>query len=68
MAIGTVKFYNPDKGFGFIVPDGGGADIFFHATELQKADISPIDQGDRLSYELEPGRNGRMAAGQLRVA
>lgn len=54
MKTGTVKFYNEDKGFGFITPDGGGADIFVHATGL----INEITKGDKVSYEESQGKKG----------
>jgi len=68
MASGTVKFYNPDKGFGFIKPDQGGDDVFVHVSELQRSGLADVKEGERLSYDLVDGRNGRKAAGNLRPA
>lgn len=52
MPTGTVKWYNASKGFGFIMPDGGGADLFLHRTALEAAGLSPPQDGQRLSYAL----------------
>lgn len=66
MANGTVKWFNATKGFGFIAPDNGGNDVFVHITALQKAGISGINEGQRISYELEMSR-GKEAAGNLKL-
>jgi cold shock protein len=64
---GTVKFFNTAKGFGFIEPDGGGKDIFVHASALESAGIRTLNEGDRVSFELEDDRRGRgKQAGQLK--
>lgn len=56
MASGTVKFFDTDRGFGFIKPDDGGNDVFFHVSELQRSGIEFVMEGDRLSYEMDkPG-------------
>ncbi len=68
MPIGTVKFFNPDKGFGFIQPDGGGNDSFVHITAVQAAGMSTLDKDQRLSYEIESGRNGKESAINLAAA
>ncbi len=65
---GTVKFFNSAKGFGFIEPDeGGGKDVFVHATALEAAGIRTLNEGDRVSFVLEDDRKGRgKQAGQLK--
>jgi CspA family cold shock protein len=68
MANGTVKFFNTDKGFGFIKPDIGGDDVFVHVSEVQRAGIRTLIEGDKITYELAPGRNGRLAASELAVS
>jgi cold shock protein len=63
---GTVKFFNTAKGFGFITPEGGGKDVFVHATALEAAGIRSLNEGDRVSFVLEDDRRGRgKQAGQL---
>ncbi|MHA7872008.1 MAG: cold-shock protein, partial [Hyphococcus sp.] len=56
MATGTVKWYNPQKGFGFIAPDDGGKDVFVHATALEAAGIRGLNDGQAVSYELQEER------------
>jgi len=56
---GTVKFFNSAKGFGFIQPDDGGKDVFVHATALEAAGIRTLNEGDRVSFELEDDRKGK---------
>ena len=56
---GTVKFFNTAKGFGFITPDGGAKDVFVHATALEAAGIRSLNEGDRVSFELEDDRKGK---------
>ncbi len=56
---GTVKFFNHDRGFGFIAPDDGGKDVFVHATALQRAGIPAINDGDKVTFEVEDDRRGR---------
>ena len=56
---GTVKFYNPNKGFGFIQPQDGGKDVFVHATALERAGISTLNEGDKVSFVIEDDRRGR---------
>jgi len=64
---GTVKFFNTAKGFGFIELDEGGKDVFVHATALETAGIRMLNEGDRVSFELEDDRKGRgKQAGQLK--
>jgi CspA family cold shock protein len=59
MAQGTVKFFNADKGYGFIKPDDGGRDIFVHITALEQAGLQSLNEGQRLSYEIEPDKKGK---------
>lgn len=56
---GTVKFFNQSKGFGFITPDEGGADVFVHISAVQQSGMDLIDQGMRISFETEPDRKGK---------
>jgi CspA family cold shock protein len=66
---GTVKFFNSAKGFGFITPDEGGKDVFVHATAVEAAGMRALNEGDRVSFELEDDRKGRgKQAGQLKKA
>jgi CspA family cold shock protein len=65
MAIGTVKWFNATKGFGFIVPQDGGKDVFVHITAVQKAGLQGLNEGQKLSYEVVMER-GKAAATNLR--
>lgn len=65
---GTVKFYNSTKGFGFITPDEGGKDAFVHVSAVERAGLSSLDDGQKLSYDVEAGRDGRESAVNLRLA
>jgi CspA family cold shock protein len=66
---GTVKFFNGAKGFGFIQPDGGEKDVFVHATAVEAAGMRALNEGDRVSFELEDDRKGRgKQAAQLQKA
>ncbi|MBY0581828.1 MAG: cold-shock protein [Sphingomonas sp.] len=66
MAItGTVKFFNADKGYGFIAPDGGGNDAFVHITAVERAGLTTLRQDQRVTYELEEDKRGKMAAANL---
>ncbi|KAA0970869.1 cold-shock protein [Aureimonas fodinaquatilis] len=69
MVIGTVKFFNTIKGFGFIAPDEGGPDVFVHATAVESAGMQPLREGQKIGYTLvtEP-RNGKQAASDLQAA
>jgi cold shock protein len=67
MANGTVKWYNSTKGFGFIQPDNGGKDVFVHATALERAGISSLDDGQSVTFDVQSGRDGRLSAENLSV-
>jgi CspA family cold shock protein len=68
MATGTVKWFNPTKGFGFIQPDDGGADVFVHVSAVERSGLGSINEGQKLGYELERDqRSGKMSAGQLKA-
>lgn len=67
MAMGIVKWFNPEKGYGFIRPEDGSADVFVHLSAVQKAGHTTLAEGARVSYELLPGRSGKMSAENLRV-
>lgn len=56
---GTVKFFNVNKGFGFVVPDGGGPDIFLHITAVERAGLTTLNEGQRISFETEPDKKGK---------
>jgi CspA family cold shock protein len=68
MTNGTVKFYNATKGFGFIAPNDGGKDAFVHATALERGGIMGLAEGQKVSYDLETGRDGKMSATNLQLA
>jgi CspA family cold shock protein len=68
MAIGTVKFFNTDKGFGFIQPDGGGTDAFVHISAVQASGMQTLDKEQRVSYDLEEDRRGKTSAVNLKSA
>ena len=68
MPIGTVKFFNPDKGFGFIAPEGGGNDAFVHISAVEKAGMSTLDKDQRVSYDLEQDQRGKTSATNLQNA
>jgi len=68
MTIGTVKFFNDTKGFGFITPDDGGTDAFVHISAVEKAGMRTLQQGNRVSYDLEEDRRGKTAACNLKAA
>jgi CspA family cold shock protein len=65
MATGTVKWFNSTKGYGFIQPDAGGKDVFLHVSALERAGLNAIADGQKVSYELESGRDGRTSAGSI---
>jgi cold shock protein len=65
MPQGTVKWFNPTKGYGFIAPDTGGKDIFVHISAVQKAGMRSLNEGQKLEFEVEQQQNGRSAAVNL---
>ncbi len=69
MAVGTVKFFNINKGFGFISPDDGGKDVFVHITAVERSGMGSLREGQKVSYETETDRrSGKTAATNLRPA
>lgn len=68
MITGTVKFFNADKGYGFIAPDGGGNDAFVHITAVERAGMPTLNQNQRVTYELEPDKRGKQSAVNLQPA
>jgi CspA family cold shock protein len=68
MPIGTVKFFNASKGYGFIAPEGGGNDAFVHISAVEKAGMNTLNQDQRVSYELETDQRGKTSAVNLASA
>jgi CspA family cold shock protein len=67
MTTGTVKFFNPAKGFGFIEPEDGSKDAFVHISAVERAGLGTLNEGQKVSYELQPGQNGKSSAENLSV-
>jgi len=67
MPTGTVKWFNLTKGIGFIAPEDGSDDAFVHISAVERAGLGTLAEGQKVTYELEPGRNGRMAAANLQL-
>ena len=67
MATGVVKWFNGQKGFGFIQPDDGGQDVFVHISAVERAGIPTLNEGDRLEFEIEVDRRGKYAAVNLQT-
>jgi CspA family cold shock protein len=67
MPVGTVKWFNAQKGFGFIQPEAGGADVFVHISAVERAGMSNLNEGQKLSYELEKGKQGKTSAVNLQA-
>ncbi|MGI4977345.1 MAG: cold-shock protein [Janthinobacterium lividum] len=65
MSNGTVKWFNPTKGYGFIAPDTGGKDVFVHISAVQKAGLGALNEGQKVGFEVEQQQNGRAAAVNL---
>ena len=68
MATGTVKWFNPQKGFGFIQPQDGSADVFVHISEVERSGLGNLVEGQKVGYEVAIGRNGKAAATALQRA
>ncbi len=68
MASGTVKWFNNKKGFGFIVPDEGGSDVFVHISAVEKSGLRGLNEGQKVNYDLAPDRQGRMTPVNLKAA
>lgn len=68
MATGTVKWFNPTKGFGFIEPEDGSKDAFVHISAVERAGMGSLNEGQKVTYDLEAGRNGKSSAENLRIA
>ncbi len=68
MPTGTVKWFNATKGYGFIQPEDGSKDVFVHVSAVERAGLGNLQEGERLSYELERGQQGKTSAGNLRRA
>jgi cold shock protein len=67
MSTGFVKWFNPNKGYGFIQPDGGGKDVFVHISAVERAGMSTLNEGQKISYEVVAGREGKSSAENLRT-
>ena len=67
MQKGTVKWFNPAKGFGFIEPEDGSKDAFLHISAVERVGLSSLDEGQKVSYELQPGRDGKSSAENLSI-
>ena len=65
MAKGTVKWFNPTKGYGFIAPDEGGSDAFVHISAVERAGLTTLQENAKVQYELVEGRNGKASAEEL---
>ena len=67
MPTGTVKWFNSAKGFGFIEPEDGSKDAFVHISAVEQAGLNSLSEGQKVSYELQPGQNGKLSAEKLSV-
>ena len=68
MSVGTVKWFNSQKGFGFIQPDDGSKDVFVHISAVERAGFANLNEGQKLSYELEQGQQGKTSAVNLQAS
>ncbi len=67
MTTGTVKFFNMDRGYGFIEPEDGSKDAFVHISAIERAGLSSLSEGQKVSYEVQPGRDGKSSAENLSI-
>ncbi len=67
MTTGTVKFFNIDRGYGFIEPEDGSKDAFVHISAIERAGLSSLSEGQKVSYEVQPGRDGKSSAENLSI-
>lgn len=67
MAKGSVKWFNPTKGYGFITPDEGGKDAFVHISAVERAGLGTLAEGQRVEFDLEPGRDGKSSAENIKL-
>ena len=68
MASGTVKWFNTTKGYGFIAPEGGGKDVFVHISAVERSGLTGLADNQKVTYDLEPGRDGRASAVNIALA
>ena len=67
MATGTVKWFNSNKGFGFIEPEDGSTDVFVHISAVERAGLDSLNDGQKVSYEVQAGQNGKSSAEELKL-
>ncbi len=67
MTTGTVKFFNTQRGYGFIEPDDGSKDAFVHISAVERAGLTSLNEGQKVSYDVQPGKNGKSSAENLSV-
>ncbi len=67
MSLGTVKWFNPSKGYGFVEPSDGSKDVFIHISALERAGIASLNEGQKIEYELVPGNNGKTSADSVKL-
>jgi CspA family cold shock protein len=68
MSNGTIKWFNATKGYGFIQPEDGTSDVFVHISDMQRSGITELREGDKLTFDVQRGQQGRMSACNLRLA